>query len=375
MRPCKGSFHALVLYDVAEELDLEILRASLGTGPPARKPEFKLPAPVYVRFENPPVVENSEPVCLSTGEAFTGRLQYFDYGVVSLELELQFEADWEELIQLASRWIEAPDLERCAMQVVRKRMADLNSAVRRVYPEWLDEVYYAVHLREVGDPAGRRLTAAELVSQHGRAITQIVRGEVNPLSQAEERELLSSSVSYYPTDLLVVGWMTALVYDTDEGAAPTIQLLEYANTQLLEYRRYDEVLTRVLKRAYDSLDRTRGLFSSWKLASEAKRFNRLRLEITELAERTDNAIKFLSDMFYARVYQLASSKIGVNDYRRIVDDKQGIAREFYDFMVGEFRDARTFVLELMANNRAVIPFRRARFVRGGDKDSQKRTGA
>ena len=47
------------------------------------------------------------------------------------------------------------------------------------------------------------------------------------------------------------------------------------------------------------------------------------------------------------MYQLASSKIGVNDCRRIVDDKQGIAREFYDLMVGEFRDARTFVLELM----------------------------
>lgn len=347
MRPCKGSFHALVLYDVAEELDLGILRALLGTGPPARKPEFRLPAPVYVRFENPPVVEISEPVCLSTGETFSGRLKYFDYGVVSLELEMQFDSDWDELIRLSNRWIEAPDLERCAMQVVRKRMDDLNRSVRRAYPEWLDEVYYAVHLREVGDPTSRRLNAAELTSRHGNAITQIVRGEINPLSQAEEKELLSSSVSYYPTDLLVVGWMTAFVYDTDEGAAPIFQLLEYANTQLLEYRRYDEVLTRVLKHAYDLLDRPRGLFSSWRLASEAKRFNRLRLEITELAERTDNAIKFLSDMFYARVYQLASSKIGVNDYRRIVDDKQRIARQLYDFMVNEFRDARTFALELM----------------------------
>jgi hypothetical protein len=59
---------------------------------------------------------------------------------------------------------------------------------------------------------------------------------------------------------------------------------------VVEYRRYDEVLTRVLKRAYESLDHPRSLFSSWKLAAEAKRFNRLRLEITELAERTDNAI-------------------------------------------------------------------------------------
>ena len=218
------------------------------------------------------------------------------------------------------------------------------AARTRSYPEWLDEVYYACTF---ASSAGRRLSAAELVPQYGSAITQIVRGEINPLSQAEEKELLGSSMSYYPTDLLVVGWMTAFIYDTDEGAAPIFQLLEYANSQLLEYRRYDEVLTRVLKRAYDSLDHPRGLFSSWKLAAEAKRFNGLRLEITELAERTDNAIKFLSDMFYARVYQLASSKIGVNDYRHIVDDKQRIARQVYDSMVSEFRDARTFTLELM----------------------------
>ena len=109
------------------------LRASLGTGPLARKPEFKLPAPVYLRFENSPVVENSKPVRLSTSETFAGRLKYFDYGVVSLGLELQFECDWEELIRLSSRWIEAPDLERSAIQVVRKRMADLR-AVGRPYP-------------------------------------------------------------------------------------------------------------------------------------------------------------------------------------------------------------------------------------------------
>jgi len=154
-------------------------------------------------------------------------------------------------------------------------------------------------------------------------------------------------MSYYPSDLLVVGWMAAFVYDTDEGAAAYIQLLEYANTQLLEYRRYDEVLTRVLKHAYDTLERRGGILSRWKLASEANRLNTLRLDITELSERTDNAIKFLSDMFYARAYGVASRKIGVNDYRQIVDEKLRTAGELYEFMVNDFRDARTFVLELM----------------------------
>ncbi|MBZ5596225.1 MAG: hypothetical protein LAP39_28605 [Acidobacteriia bacterium] len=347
MHECRGSFHALLLYDVADELDLQTLRSLLGATPPVRKPEFKLPAPVYVRFEHPPVVEPCESLSLSTGESFEGRLKYFDYGVVSLELELPFEAGWQELVTLSNRWIEAPELEQKANQIVRRRLGKLTEAVSKAYPEWLDEVYYTVHVREVTGANGKVLPAAELLAEHGTAIAQIVRGELNPLSPAEERELLGSSMSYYPSDLLVVGWMAGFIYDTAEGAAATEQLLEYANTQLLEYRRYDEVFTRVLKRAYDSLERGGGFFSRWKLAAEATRLNTLRLDITELSERADNAIKFLSDMFYARAYQLAATKIGVNDYRHLVDEKLRTAGELYQFMVDEFRAARGFVLELM----------------------------
>ena len=46
-----------------------------------------------------------------------------------------------------------------------------------------------------------------------------MRSELKPLSAAEENEVLGSSMSYYPSDLLVVGWMAAFVYDSDEGAA------------------------------------------------------------------------------------------------------------------------------------------------------------
>ncbi len=344
---CHGSFRALLLYDIADELDLDRVRELLGVSPPGRKPEFKLPAPVYVRFERPPVVEPSEVVCLSGGECFEGRLKYFDYGVASLELELQFQAGWEELITLSNRWMETPEIEQKALEIVRKRLSGLTQAIQKPYLEWLDEVYYVVHVREVHFPDGRVLSAAELLAQHASAIAQVVRGELHRLSPGEEKEVLGSSISYYPTDLLVAGWMAAFIYDTPEGAAPTVQLLEYANAQLLEYRRYDELLTRVLKHTYLTLERGGGFLSRWRLAAEARRLNTMRLDITELTERTDNAIKFLSDMFYARAYQMASARIGVNDYRRLVDEKERTAGELYQFMVDEFRTARGFVLELM----------------------------
>jgi len=347
MPACTGSFRALLLYDIAEEIDLVALRGLLAAEPPARSPGFKLPAPGYVRFEHPPIVAPCEPIPLATGERAEARLKYFDYGVVSLEIEIHFQSEWPDVIELSNRWIDAGEVEQRALRTVREHVTKVQSALRKPYAEWLDEAYYVVDLREVRDSAGHTLTGPQLIAQHGREISQVIRGEVLPLSEGEEREVLSSSMSYYPTDLLVVGWLAAIVYDTPQGAAPLIDLLEYANLQLLEYRRYDEILTNLLKDARVALERRGGFFARWRLARDAEQLNRLRLETMELTERTDNAIKFLSDMFYARAYRLAAAKVGAHDYRSLVDQKLHAAGELYEFMVNEFREARGFALELL----------------------------
>ena len=347
MPTCHGFFRALLLYDVAEEFDLAELRKLIGAPPPARAPGFKLPAPRYVRFEQPPIAETCEPIRLATGEAANASLRYFDYGVISLAIELPFATDWPGLIALSNRWIEAGEVERRGATRVRDRIQSLAGALRKPYTEWIDEVYYAIDLREVFGPDGTRLTGQNLLAQHGREISQVIRGETQVLSEIEQKEVLASSVSYYPSDVLVVGWLAALVYDTPEGAAPLLELLEYANFQLLEYRRYDEILTALLKNTYHALERRGGFFSRWRLARDAEQLNRLRLDVTELTERADNAIKFLSDMFYARAYRLAAAKVGAGDYRSLVDQKLRIAAELYEFMVSEFREARGFFLEVL----------------------------
>lgn len=348
MAICRGTFHALLLYDIAEEFDLDQLRKLLDVGTPPRSPGFKGPAPEYVRFERPPVVENCEPIRLSTGDTATASLRYFEYGVVSLQFEKQFDTDWPGLIALSNQWIESGEVERRGPKTVRDRLANLQSAMRKPYPEWLDEAYYILHLREVYDEkSGAPISGPQLIAEYGRQVSQVIRGETTVLSESEQREVLSSSISYYPSDVLVAGWLAALIYDTPDGAAPLIQLLEYANTQLLEYRRYDDLLTSVLKDAYAALERRGRVSSRWRLAADARHLNQLRLDVTELTERTDNAIKFLSDMYYARAYRLAASKVGAGDYRSLVDEKLRTAGELYEFMVNEFREARAFVLELL----------------------------
>lgn len=336
-----GTFRALLLFDVAEEIDLEAVRGRFGEQA-GRSPNFRLPAPQYVRFEHPPVILAGEPVRLESGEEFTYTLKFFEYGVVSVELTHPFSCGWAELLRLGQRLIGSADVERLAMDLARRGVGLVESALRKAGRPWMSEDYYVFHLREAD---GIR-TAAELLQQNGAGLAQLVRGETAELSEAERNEVLRGHMSYYPADLLVAGWTAAVVFDNDEGADATVQLLEFANTQLLEFRFYDEVLSGVLRGAYKALESRRGWLSRWRYAKDAELLNELRLDVTDITERADNALKFIGDMFYARVYRLAAERVGVNDYRRLVDEKLKTAGELYEFMVNEFHHGRAFVLEL-----------------------------
>jgi hypothetical protein len=342
-----GSFQILMLYDVADAIRLDELRRILGLGGPDRLPQFTHRTPEYVRFERPPVIQPINPSQIGADEHVELRAKYYDYGVISIESGVAFEGDWTGLVERSSRWIDAPGIESRCMECVRRCLAAAAPALVNPYADWLNEDYYVIHLKEVQDPDGRPATAADLISSHGGEIAQIVRGESTLLAESERQEILQSRISYYRSDLVVVGWKAALVYDSVEGAAPTIQLLEYANTQLLEFRHYDNLLTRVLGEVYKLTERRRGLLSRWRLAQQAERLNTIRLEVMEIAERTDNSIKFLSDMFYARLYRLAAAKVGVQDYKNLVDQKLRAAAELYRFMVDQFQESRAFLLELI----------------------------
>ena len=337
----KGSVLALILHDIAEEIRLEPLREMLGARPVEQT--FKHATPEYVRFEKPPVIERLEPLVLSSGERLLPQIKYYDYGVISVLLEFRFACEWDGLVRLASRWVPSPELEQQARQIVRQRVEKIAPAIVRPYKTWLDEDYYIFLLTDVqGSPRG-----LDLLAQRVTQIAQILRGEQAPLSRSENDDVLQASLSYYPNDLVSVGWNAAVVYDTPAGAQTAIQILEYANSQLLEFRHYDELLTRELAGVYAGLKPRGNLLRRWHMRSEAMRLNGVTVEVTELVERADTAIKFVSDMFSARLYRLAAAKVGVPEYKDLVNEKLHTAESLYRFLIDEFHQSRGFVLEVM----------------------------
>jgi hypothetical protein len=337
----QGSVLVLIQFDVCEEINLDSLRDIFG----ARRQEasFKHPAPGYVRFQRPPVVEPVEPLILESGERLDVQIKYYDYGVLSVVFELPFSGDWDTLVRLASRWVWDTDFTSFAQKIVKQKIERARPALVKLYDSWLHEDYFVFHVRDIaGNPS-----AAELLSAQGGRIAQIVRGENVPLSDGEQQEIMQSKISYYPNDLAVISWNGAFLYDSTAGAETVIQLLEYANSQLLEFRHYDELLTRELASVYDFMDHGSGIWARWRTARRASRLHTVLLDVDELTERADNAIKFLSDMFSARLYKVAASKIGVSDYKDLVNQKVHTAEELYRFMVDQFHQSRAFVLELM----------------------------
>ena len=51
---------------------------------------------------------------------FEARIKYFDYGVASVELKMEFEADWDQLIRLSNRWILAPEIEARTAELIAR---------------------------------------------------------------------------------------------------------------------------------------------------------------------------------------------------------------------------------------------------------------
>ncbi len=330
-----------MLYDACEEIRLTELNKILGARRVAQT--FKHAAPEYVKFERPPVVEQLEPAQFDGGLILNRQIKYYDYGVVSVIFEIPFSGNWNDLIRLSAKWMAGTDFEREAERLARTQIERAKAALIRPYPTWLSEDYFIFNLRNIGGNP----TASDLLQKHGSDIARVVRGETAELADSERAEVLQSSLSYYPTDLSVIGWNAAFVFDTPSGAETSIQLLEYANSQLLEFRHYDDLLTRELASVYDFLKHSGVVLKRWRLGNEAYKLQSVTVEVTELVERADNAIKFLSDMFSARLYRLAAAKVGVHDYKNLVNQKLHTAEDLYRYLIEGFQQSRAFLLELM----------------------------
>lgn len=349
-----GSVHAFYLFDVAQAIDLTAIRGMLGPAATEALLQDKGPGPPRVRYLQPPVVVDGNALGVAAIDGFSVRAKFYDYGVVSLMLSRPFSGSWSDLVRLGQELIENESLEVRAAEVARAVVERVRAAFVEPRSTFLDEDYLAFVVNGLDQP----LSADRLVELHGADVAQMLRGERQVLSDQERDDVLRSRISYLRDDLAVLAYNAAFVYDTKSGAAATLEILEYVNSQLLEFRYYDELLEGELGAIYQGLQRTRGgnRFFGRRSTKAVRRLHALYIDVNELTDRMENVLKLVGDIYAARLFGLAAVRLGLDAWKSNVKDKLDTLADIHRFTVEQTSMAHANLLELIIVLILVIEF-------------------
>jgi hypothetical protein len=340
-----GQVTALFLYEAAEVIDLPAVTRLIASTAQARLSP-KATTPSYVQYREAPLTIDGEAIGVPETMGFRIRYKVFDYGVISVALIRALPASWAELIERAREWQEDPRLAAAAESLCRDLVTRLSPALTAPRGDLVTEDYFVFSLNAAPDA----ITADALLEQHGHDIARLLRAERDNLSRQEREEVMRHRLSYFECDLLVPTWNAAFVYDTDSGAHAAVEILEFANSQLVEFRYYDELLDRELASIYADLQRPSWL-KGWfgrRYTRSAQRVHALFIDVNELTDRAENALKIAGgDVYTARVFSLAGLRLGLDHWKANVRDKLKTLDDIYRFAVEQTAMARGELLEIM----------------------------
>jgi hypothetical protein len=346
-----GRLHVYVAFDWGDEIDLEHARQLAPAAVQAlpRRPR----TPTSFAYKPPPLRFALDPAPLTLAPLSTRRptgaeATVFDFGAVSVGLSIPVELNPAALTVLAAALAE-PAMAAAVVTAARESVAPLFQKLRPAVakPLWdanLWEEYFVF-----GFPPGRPLDPRRLLNDRPGWLAGLVRLEAQPLSEDEQKEALRLSLRYGENDLLVADWAAAALLDDAAGCEETLQTIEFANLQFLEYRNIDDRLDESLNRAYGLIHGVsrsrRPLFRRHN--APLRVLGELKVEANGLFERTGNVLKLVGDPYLARVYRLLATRFYLREWERSIQRKLDVIESVYRVVSDQTAEYRSEFLELI----------------------------
>ena len=349
MRIKEGSIFSYYTFDVASEIALDKLERVLGKKPEELKLEYSRLTPKYVQYAQPPLMVKLGTKSIQIKEKrydFKVIAKFYDFGVVTIRFSTPFSGNFEELKQASTHFSNSDELEKEALKYLSKIYKEISEQL--VKPtmqgklEDLDyEDYTVIYVKEFE----KKTSMKELIQESDR-IAEIIRAESEELSKDEINSTIVSPISYYADDLVFICWHGAFVYDPRE-AWDTFDVIEYANIELLELRVYDTLLDKEIDKAYDELSKPRFVLALEPYSSVLKRIEEVRLDVTLIIEKVENALKLVGDLYLAKVYNRSSQAFHINEWKTSVREKLDIVSDLYSTLNSRAQTERFVVLEIL----------------------------
>ncbi len=341
-----GILHVYVAFDWGDELDLDRARtlvpAELLQLPRRRR------TPSSITYRPPPLRLLLAPTPFEWPElgavSMHTEVKAFDFAGVSIAFQVPVRLPADGLLRLAGWLAEPAPLIKMARGVMEPLFQKLLPAIQ--HPEWRDgfsEEYFVFQL-----PHGTHTVPAAGANGQGSGwLAGLVRLEPGPLSPEEVAEATRLHLSYSPEDLFVPDWAAAALFDKD--CDETLQAIEFANVQLLEYRHIDNRLDERMTAAYGHLHPlVRSWLPFWRnYARPLRALGELKLEANVLFERTGNVLKLVGDQYLARVYRLLAARFHLEEWEQNIQRKLEVVEGAYQVVSDQASSYRLELLEIV----------------------------
>jgi hypothetical protein len=345
VEPNPGVLHIYIAFDWGEEILLErarsLVAAEVRELPRRRRTPSSIsyrPAPLRVPL---PSVELAMPELGPIQAAAEATV--FDFAAVSIALHVPFSLPPARLLHLADWLADPADLVQTARSILQPLHRQLLPAIQS--PLWQDDLseeYFVFHL-----PPGNGASSPSVsLESHADWLAGLVRLESSPLSREEIAEALRLYIRYSPDDLLVADWAAAVLLDHD--CDETLQTIEFANLQSLEFRHIDNRLDASLAVAYRVIHAlAQSWLPFWRSHGRSLRvLGELKVEANGLFERTENVLKLVGDQYLARVYRLVAGRFHLQEWEQSIQRKLEVAEGVYRVVSDQTDTYRAEFLEI-----------------------------
>jgi len=342
----QGTCFPIFAYEVAQAIDLDEAERRLFAGTERQTIKQKRRAPASFEYRPAPlrVTRGGEPQPVDgyrTAPAV--EIVLYDFGAVSVSYTIPLAGALSSLPALAEALWGNERLLKDSRQHVEALLVALGDAAARPHVAEFVEDYSIFHIEAFTQPCD----AAMLWTTQAQTVAQVLRGAPHPLSQQEIADATAFRLSFGPNDATIIDTDAAILFDPE--GEDVRDLIEFANTQLLEMRFLDHELDDVLEGAYETLLARRWRrWRRWRLAPvgpDLRSLARLQLDGAILFEQVTNALKLVGEQYLARVYSLASRRFHLAEWDTSITRKLQTIDGLYEKMTDRATSRRTEMLE------------------------------
>ena len=325
------------IYDIGREIDIDWLERALAQNYFTARTSFVRVKPKSIMMEDPPLMIQMHPIRVEReGRTFEFSVvaRVFDIGAISFcFVHDDRNADYEELENLAFLFAGQEGLSEYYVQYLKTLGEIIKPHIKNfaIDPEFYED--YTVYVTD------RRDDSIDPVP--------LLTGVKAKISPQMRQEVVKNSLSYTVDDLIMLSWDSALICDP-ESPTDIIDLIEFANVQVLELRYYDRELSRGMEKMYDDIelaDRLSQFRRSRKYHAIMAKQMEMYAEISEIIEKVNNLIKVTEDIYYARVYATALKVLRSGLWSESVTRKIDVIQENYSMLSDEVRIQHSNFLE------------------------------